>query len=114
MDAHSWFPLHGDLLAEPAERRAVVRRRRPRYNCPDAPCAARTGSSETVRRAAAVGGAAPRRAWRRPGAWRVSAQRASQRSRYAWAASSVSKRRLSFAKMVMGLRPTLHHENRLS
>ena len=53
--------------ASPAVARS--RRRRLRRSRRDAPCGCRTGSSGRARAAAGGGGAAPRRTWRRPGAW---------------------------------------------
>ncbi len=95
MDA---VPLDRDVAAEPARAAGRSRRTRPRRSRRDGPCACRTGSSETARPAAAGAPAAPRRTWRRPGAWwcrgcgcRPSA-RPSGRGRLA-PPSSVSKRR---------------------
>ena len=87
-----------DALADPAGRRAVVRAPRPRRSRRDAPCARRSGSSETARagsgRSAGCSSANIAATWRFVVPWmRVSAQRVSQRSRYACASSSVSKRR---------------------
>ena len=86
------------LRPEPARAARGSRRPRPRRSRRGARCARRTRSSGTARPAAAAGAgfssANIAATWRFVVPWmRVSAQALSQRSRYACASSSVSKRR---------------------